>query len=171
MLADHYQDGEMGIDNAFGHAWWKAGEAEVITADASPMGTSASGVSPAMLFRVREYSGGADDDHVEVDVYYGFGVARDDGRIGPVWDGHDRWSILRESLEAPEAGAYSLDQPRYFDDHAYVAGGVLVARFEDALSGPPAARLEGRGRFSRATFPRKNRESRASRRGETGISS
>ncbi len=57
-------------------------------------------------------------------------------RTGLQWDGDDAWMILPDTL-APltDGGAtmYSLDQPRFHDDHAYVTAGVLVARLPEAL--------------------------------------
>ena len=124
----HYQDGVDGIDNAFGMGWYKyAGD--IVT----PEPNAVEG-----LIRVRYYNGMPNDDQVEVSIYYALGLsARDDGGVGfwpPVWDGQDRWNILPESLESPEAGASSLDNPKYVDKNAYVSNGVLVTRLDDALS-------------------------------------
>jgi hypothetical protein len=89
------------------------------------------------IIRVRGYSGQADDDEVDVAIYVGFGLApRGGGGTGLLWDGEDRWMILPDTLTPLEDGGvtvYSLDQPRFHDEHAYVTGGVLVARLPEAL--------------------------------------
>jgi hypothetical protein len=121
----HYHDGVDGIDNALGQAFWKT-LPDVVTTDAD---------HPVLLMRVREYSGEPDDDQVEVSLYYALGLtAREDGRLGPLWDGLDQWTIMPESLAEPEAGAPNVDQPRFVDKHAYVSGYMLAARFDDALT-------------------------------------
>jgi hypothetical protein len=121
----HYHDYVDGIDNALGQASWKV-LPDVITTDPD---------YPTLVIRVREYSGEPDDDQVEVSLYYALGLTpRDDGRPGPLWDGLDKWAIMPQSLEEPEAGTPSVDQPRFVDKHAYVSGYMLAARFDGALT-------------------------------------
>jgi hypothetical protein len=125
--ADHH-DGVDGIDNSAGQ--WAA--------DALPGGpdsTTATATVAEMMFRVHGYSGRADDDQVEVSLYVALGLApREDGGVGPFWDGYDRWRILPEMLVPPgDGGTPSVDQPQFRDDQAYVSGGVLVAKFDGAL--------------------------------------
>lgn len=83
------------------------------------------------LFRVRGYNGSANDDQVELDWYASRGIelpaGPDGGPPAPLWDGHDAWYVTTDSVETPEAGPPSLDQPRWFDKNAYVTDHVLVA--------------------------------------------
>jgi hypothetical protein len=126
--ADH-TDGDQGIDNALG-------EAVAMELPVGQDGPTTETVANQII-RVRGYSGEADDDEVDVAVYAGFGLApRDGGGTGLLWDGKDRWMILPDTLAPLEDGgltAYSLDQPRFHDEHAYVTRGVLVARLPEAL--------------------------------------
>lgn len=120
---DH-TDGVGGIDNAFGQIWWLKGTDPHVT----------NATTFALLVRVRGYSGEPSDDKVEVSLYVGRLASRDTGPAGPLWDGSDRWDILPELLEtSSDAEAPGLDAPRFRDVSAYVSGGVLVARFADAL--------------------------------------
>jgi hypothetical protein len=89
------------------------------------------------IFRVRSYSGEANDDQVDVALYVGFGRApRSDGSTNLRWDGTDAWLILPDTLESSADGGLGsdLDKPRYHDGRAYVTNGVLVAHFPQALS-------------------------------------
>jgi hypothetical protein len=124
-----HTDGVEGIDNAAGQ----------IVALESPLGPDDTPTTETManqIIRVRGYSGGASDDQVDVAVYVGFGLApREGGAVGLLWDGNDAWMILPDTLvPLPDGGTvtYSLDQPLYHDDHAYVSKGVLVARLPEA---------------------------------------
>src|SRR6185312_10541816 len=62
---------------------------------------------------------------------------RDDGGVGPYWDGEDRWTIVSGMLLHPDAGAddagSAVDHPAYSDPGAYVTGHVLVAHLETTL--------------------------------------
>ncbi len=127
--ADH-TDGVDGIDNAAGQA----------VALEVPLGFDQASTTEAManqIIRVRGYSGEPDDDQVDVTLYAGFGLApREDGGTGLLWDGHDPWMILPDTLAPLEddgAPGYDLDQPLFHDENAYVSQGVLVARLPEAL--------------------------------------
>jgi hypothetical protein len=124
--AASHKDGVDGIDNAIGQVWWELGSG-VSTAD--PNFTE-------VLLRVRDYSGDPDDDQVEASLYYAFGLsAREDGGVGPFWDGQDKWNVLPASLHPPADGeAPNVDEPMVVDKHAYVSGGVLVAQFDQAFT-------------------------------------
>lgn len=123
---DH-TDGVGGIDNAFGQIWWLKGADPVVT----------KAMNTALMIRVRGYSGEPSDDKVEVSLYVGGLELRDDGQVGPLWDGSDRWDVLPELLATSgDAEVLSLDAPRFRDESAYVSGGVVVARFADALWTP-----------------------------------
>jgi hypothetical protein len=129
-----HTDGVDGIDNAFGQIWWhKATGSDHALTTAN---------TPAMMIRVAAYSGQPDDDQVEVSLYVGRYAAPGDGGSEPLWDGHDRWNLLRDML-APsgDGGAPSPDEPRYRDDHAYVSRGVLVAQFPEAQWTPALANV------------------------------
>ncbi len=127
-----HTDGVDGIDNAAGQY------AALLFPDVQDQVTT-SEMASNQIFRVRGYSGDPDDDQVDVALYEGFGLRPRDGGTpdaGLQWDGDDAWMILPDTL-APltdgGAAAYSLDQPRFHDDHAYVTAGVLVARLPEAL--------------------------------------
>jgi hypothetical protein len=60
--ADH-TDGDAGIDNAYGQIWWQQG--------ATVPRATITGATPAEIIRVRSYSGGVEDDQVEVSLYVG----------------------------------------------------------------------------------------------------
>jgi hypothetical protein len=121
----HDHDGVDGIDNAYGEAWWG-----VLPDSMTPNAHSAE-----LILRLRGYSDDPDDDQIEVCLYGGLGLApRENGGKEPVWDGQDRWSILPDFL-APtgDGGSPNVNQPLFCDEGAYVNGGVLVARFAEAL--------------------------------------
>lgn len=126
-----HTDGFEGIDNA----------AAAFAARDFPLGPQVLSVTDAtmanQIFRVRGYSGELDDDQVDVALYIGFGLApRGDGGSTLQWDGHDPWMILTDTLaRLPQSDTptYSLEQPMFHDDRAYVSGGVLVAHIPLAL--------------------------------------
>lgn len=122
--ADH-TDGVGGIDNAVGQVWRALG----VVVDEKPWGPT-----PTLILRIAGYSGGADDDQVDVSLYVGLLAPRADGGGDPVWDGNDRWYLLPAML-APSSngGAPSANAPRFHDDHGYVSHGTLVAQFPNAL--------------------------------------
>ncbi len=83
------------------------------------------------LISVRGYNGKADDPHVRVDVARSFGAVgnNDAGQLvnAPLRnDGTDRWSY--DPTIAKDDGM--LITSKYFDDTAFVRGGVLVAHFD-----------------------------------------
>jgi hypothetical protein len=124
-IADHHDEVD-GIDNAVGAGLYQF-RFPVDPIQASP-------TSAALLIRVRAYSGGADDDQVQVCLFGGLGLSRPDGGDGPRWDGEDQWTLLPETLDPPfGAGTPSTYQPRFCDERAYVSGGTLVAKLADAL--------------------------------------
>jgi hypothetical protein len=92
------------------------------------------------LFQVASYNGEPDDDQVSVTIYSSPGFTPSGGGAGgaggapmqdltPDWKGTDVWTVGSDSLED---GA-SLDNPKFVDPGAYVAGGVLVARMPALL--------------------------------------
>ena len=88
----------------------------------------------SILLRVRGYNGTPDDDQVRLDwfVPHDFWVDKGDDSIQPAWDGNDVWPIRESSVVDPDAGAQSLEEPRFYDPHAYVTGGMLVASFPES---------------------------------------
>lgn len=134
-----HTDGDEGVDNAAG-----AFAAQLPLQFPSQVTVTDATVAN-QIFRVRGYSGADDDDQVDLALYIGFGLApRDDGGSTLHWDGHDAWIILTDTLaRLPgfETPTFSLDQPQFHDDHAYVSAGVLVAHLPQALwpTGMPAA--------------------------------
>jgi hypothetical protein len=87
-----------------------------------------------VLFRIRGYNGGADDDRVDFAIYAAQGlVPRADGGVGPYWDGQDQWLIIPDMLASLDGGTPDLDTPLYHDDHAYVANHVVAAQLDETL--------------------------------------
>ncbi|MDI3285278.1 hypothetical protein [Polyangium sp. 15x6] len=78
----------------------------------------------SVLLRVRGYSGGSDDDQVEVGWYGSLGLS-----TSPEWQGADTWSIRQEFLAPLPMDPYA---PQFVDGAAYVTGGKLVARLPQA---------------------------------------
>ncbi len=87
----------------------------------------------SLLLRVRDYNGQPDDDQVELDWYVAdqYWEDKPDKSHVPAWDGSDTWPIRKTSL-APDAwGQVDIESPLYFDEHAYVNGGVLVGSLNE----------------------------------------
>jgi hypothetical protein len=122
--ASHH-DGVDGIDNVQGELVWPQG----------PESNTETTNGVNILLRVRGYSGDANDDQVEVSLYYAPGLSpREDGGLDLLWDGKDRWAASPDCLLPPTDGSTpSVDQPRFVDDHAYVTNGVLVSRLQEGL--------------------------------------
>ncbi len=125
----NHNDGVDGVDNAAG----------ALLSNLLPGAndtTPASALNAELLFRVRGYSGEADDDQVDAAVYIAYGLEpRPDLQTGPYWDGLDQWTILPDVLapRAGDAGSYDIDNPRYHDATAYVSGGMLVMHLPETL--------------------------------------
>ncbi len=115
--------GPDGTDNAY----------RLVSGPFFPATVAAASYRTELLFRLRGYAGQIDQNPVDVSLYLALGLsARDDGGVGPFWDGQDRWTILPEVL-AISAGGPSVNQPLFHADRAYVTGGVLVAEFDRTL--------------------------------------
>jgi hypothetical protein len=121
----NHTDGIDGTDNAIGPGLFHALGARTIP-------VPAAGTGHDVLFRIRGYSGEADDDAVDFSVYVGLDVAP---REAPLWDGSDRWTIHPDVLVPSGDGTYSTDQPSFHDDQAYVSGWVMVAHLPEVLWG------------------------------------
>lgn len=142
------EDGESGIDNAFGASLFELLSLIVPELDEAANTASRQGTG-ALILRVRGYNGEADDPSVEVAVLqsvYGFagtsaetepsahevidfGAYELDGvtrKTLPAWDGND-WLF-------PRADGFSegdLETPLIVTSDAYVAAGVLVVALPD----------------------------------------
>ena len=123
-----HTDAMDGVDNA-------SADGPANLSPLTAVSTVAAGTAADVLFRVRSYSGDADDDQVDVSLYITGGLApRADGSRDLRWDGSDSWAIMPDSLAQPgDGGASSLDRPRFDDSAAYVSDSVLVARFTDIV--------------------------------------
>jgi hypothetical protein len=96
------------------------------------------------LYRIEDYNGLPNDTRVKVSAYAGGTSKNPDPTVlglEPKWHGTDQWYPVLEFLESSgDVGAseYSIDRPKYFDEHAYVTDGVLVAELPAWLtsSGP-----------------------------------
>jgi len=82
-----------------------------------------------MVLEVRGWSGEDDDPSVVVAMYASNGVGTGDGgvRKKPLWDGNDRFTLAPDSLQGGQlVGGAPI--PVFYDDKAYVRGGMLVAQ-------------------------------------------
>lgn len=93
----------------------------------------------SFLLRIRNYTGTADDDQVEVAWFMSDGVFNDQGMpIAPSWDGNDAWTINSTSMSAPDGGPADIalgvegNVPLYLDSKAYITNHTLVASLPDA---------------------------------------
>jgi len=81
--------------------------------------------SATLLFRVQDYNGLPDDPKVRVSVYSGSGRT-----TPPAWDGTDTWPVSQASIVE---GGTTIDEPRYYDDAAYVTNGRLVSGLNSSV--------------------------------------
>lgn len=79
----------------------------------------------ALVLRVRGYNGLANDPRVQVTLVQSVGMTREPGGEpgAPEWDGDDYVIVNERDFVDGDP-----ERPRLFDDNAYVADGVLVAR-------------------------------------------
>jgi hypothetical protein len=134
-------DGAGGIDNSFGHNLFPLIELTIPELDQIARMTQRQGLG-AVLLRVRDWNGEANDPRVSVTVsqsVFGSPPAPDGGppevvmRDGkpftakgeplppPNWDGNDYWWVRDDTFVAKDA-----ERPRVHDDTAYVADNQLV---------------------------------------------
>ncbi len=88
-----------------------------------------------MLLEIRDYNGAADDMKVFVALYPSNGVVNaDDASTASgtaTWDGNDVWTRDPDGLLGGATVPNSnVAIPKYVDENAYVAGGVLVATLD-----------------------------------------
>ena len=94
--------------------------------------TNIRGGTFTMLMRVKDYNGQPDDPQVVFELFFSYGTQDfQDSGVNPVpkFDGNDTWTVDPSGVVGSNPSKYVS---RYFDSHAYVAGGVLVAQFETA---------------------------------------
>jgi hypothetical protein len=126
-------DGLEGRDNATGILMYDLRNSFMIAAlDSIAFSQNIENGTRTLLIRVSGYNGQSDDDQVRVSWYSAYKF--ESGQT-PKWDGTDVWPVVSSALlpiaTADGGEEYSLDQPKYFDDLAYVSGGVLVASLPD----------------------------------------
>lgn len=134
-------DGTDGIDNVFGGSLFPLVDATVMGLEESARAAQEAGSLPVL--RIRNWNGTPDDPRIEITITQAIDMVPGTGQpsppagvtfsdyqaqIGgtpaaePVWDGEDfGWMRVDTFLGG------NLDQPRVYDDNAYVAGGVIVA--------------------------------------------
>lgn len=108
----------------------------------------------SLMLRVRNYNGLPDDDQVRLDWYVTdqYWEDKPDDSYLPAWDGTDSWPIRSSSL-IDQGGSFDLDHPKYYDEHAYVSGGVLVGSLtETSIQIGADYALEMNGAFITATL-------------------
>lgn len=112
-------DAPGGVDNVFGERISPLLTLYDPTFEQQARAAMESGDS--ILVMIDEWNGRDDDPTVSVTIAQAVGVEGD----VPRWDGADRWQRSRASYVGME------ELPLTFDDVAYVADGVLVARIPD----------------------------------------
>jgi hypothetical protein len=83
-----------------------------------------------ILLRVSNYNGQKNDAKVRLDWYVPDKFPEDKGI--PKWDGTDAWPIRTTCLLESKEGVPDIEQPKYYDDNAYVTDGVLVGSFTNS---------------------------------------
>jgi len=101
----------------------------------------------AVLVRIRNYNGEANDDQVTVSLHPSRGFAQDPCNASnplPAWDGSDRWPISASSVtkvgepgtkvdcEVAGSPGYDIDTPTTMDSNAYINDYRLVANVAEA---------------------------------------
>jgi hypothetical protein len=111
----------------------------------------------SVLFRVRDYSGEANDPEVRVAIYAGRSFSSDPcngAGSKPKWDGTDPWPVRADSLKGSASAptnacgdtlGLSYDKPRFEDTKAFVSGGHLTATWPDNVTFFIAGAADGIG--------------------------
>ena len=88
----------------------------------------------SLLLQVSGYNGQPDDDQVRLDWFVPdqYWEDKPDKTFVPSWDGTDTWPIRASCLVDQGGGSLSLNAPKYFDDHAYVSGGIIVGSMTES---------------------------------------
>jgi hypothetical protein len=87
-----------------------------------------------IVFRIRSYNGGANDQQVEFAAFDSNGTLTPDGSSDhpmPVWDGNDVWTLDYGSVIG---GTGVTAHPNEIDINAYVANHVLVAHVDHPIT-------------------------------------
>ena len=88
-----------------------------------------------IIFRIRAYNGGANDQNVEVAVFDSNGTLPGDGgspeHLMPAWDGTDVWTLDYGSVIG---GSGVTAYPDQIDINAYVTNRVLVAHLDHPIT-------------------------------------
>lgn len=122
---DRHCDGNGGRDNSFGGLF---ASLSLALGGGDVAETFTDNVDQGLwglLIRVEHYNGKADDDRVKLSLYVSPGIGTPS--VPPKWDGLDEWPITPTAVELDDTNMPDLDSPKYFDDNAYVSGGIVVA--------------------------------------------
>lgn len=117
-------DGAGGVDNVTGESVFPF---LIETSPGEPVEFARSEMQAgrgAFVLELRGYSGAANDPSVQLVFAEGVGVVEGE----PVWAGEDRWQVSDADFSDRDP-----DRPTMRDASAYVADGLLVARFVDGL--------------------------------------
>lgn len=127
-------DGEDGIDNAAGEAFFRSNEEH--NGSATDYGTSLVALGErSYAVRIRGYDGTPDDARVEVTLIAVTTRPSPGARATmPLWNGQDEWLGLEAFFELDDDQELPivdgpLPEPKYVDPEGYVAGGKLVAHY------------------------------------------
>ncbi|HEX2676158.1 MAG TPA: hypothetical protein VHM19_05945, partial [Polyangiales bacterium] len=127
-------DGSEGQDNSVGAFLSFVGNSALGTYSVPEQVTAAAARGDVTtLIRVTGYNGDTNDPRVSVGVYAAtrpLEAGSDDKRQAPAWKGSDGWLAFDEWIADPPVAGDAL-APRYSDEHAFVNGWLLVARFEE----------------------------------------
>jgi hypothetical protein len=134
-----------GIDDALGRMIAnikKTFDTEIVSSAQVNQQTNDGQIPPVALFRIRNYDGLQDDNHVDVDWYAPvlLGATAEagipDGGTAPKWDGNDVWPIEPTTFEQPPSADGKMPGhgmvPRTSIE-AYVSSYHLVAKFPDGI--------------------------------------
>lgn len=139
-------DGPGGVDNAVGSELFLGNQRGLGFASRDTSSTSESGLLTTLI-AVRGYNGTDIDNQVEVSFYPGTRVSELGGPAEqPEWKGSDEWNVFNTHLldaevtpdggpEPPVTDLRAADyHAKYFDEHAFVTDGTLVAHFPELLT-------------------------------------
>ena len=138
-------DGPAGRDNATAAIFKQLGAVDPAKRTSEAWTAEVESGNWSLLIRLRNYNGKANDHQVQVALYPSPGMDQDSCNDNPVpsWDGSDQWPVSATSLIGYGAGGggtggcgggstdEALDSPKYVDDNAYVAAGVMVANLPE----------------------------------------
>jgi hypothetical protein len=85
----------------------------------------------SILVRVWNWNGQDNDAQVNVALYQTYWKDSTQPTQAPLWQGEDYWPVATTSL----VDGMNFDNAKYFDNAAYVTGGVVVASLPEAFFG------------------------------------